>query len=321
MKVYRLFDQFIACVFPIPGLPMLERESFDWRVDWSAETTAMEPVDFFYRWQGPGGDEVMACARQVDGYLLDFNGLACFSIDFAARTIAVRRLKTCPENTVAHLLIDQVIPRILCHRGRMVLHASAVELAGGRAVAFTGPSGVGKSTLASAFLAAGDGLITDDCLLLENRSGAVQALPSYPSLRLWPDSARVLQTGKGLGRRRFSELAHYTDKKQILFEQSADSGPVRWVKLDRLYVLDHDPEFLQTGPVQIIPAGGMASIMALIEAMFSLDMDAQESVRKSFKVTEQVAGGVVVKRLVYRRDYEILSRVLAAVKEDVPGLH
>lgn len=73
-----------------------------------------------------------------------------------------------------------------------VFGTSAVELSNGCAVAFTGHSGQGKSTLATAFFSAGHRLVTDDCHLLEKRAGALYAMSPYPSLRLWPDSARAL---------------------------------------------------------------------------------------------------------------------------------
>lgn len=50
--------------------------------------------------------------------------------------------------------------------GRFVLHGSAVELSG-KALAFVGQSGQGKSTMAALFCAAGAALVTDDVLPLE----------------------------------------------------------------------------------------------------------------------------------------------------------
>jgi len=54
---------------------------------------------------------------------------------------------------------------VLTLRGDAVLHASAVDV-GGRAVAFIGPSGTGKSTIATLCCAQGARLVTDDVLRL-----------------------------------------------------------------------------------------------------------------------------------------------------------
>ena len=316
MTVYRIFDIAIACTFPITGLPVLEQEFADWWIDLSSGTIPENEFDWFHSWKAANGDEVMACARHGEKYILRFNGLACFSIDFDLQRVSVLTENNCPENTLAHLLIDQVIPRIFGHMGRVVLHASAVELSDGRAVAFTGVSGQGKSTLATAFFSAGYRLLSDDCVLLENQGGKVYAMASYPSLRLWTDSAQAVVEEDKVKGARYSDMAHYTNKRQLLFDPNDDSAIPRWVKLDRLYLLEGEPASVDSSLIQINPAGGMASIMALIESLFSLDVVSEESVRRNFEAVKQVAGGVVVKRIAYPRNYEDLPEVIAAVRHD-----
>jgi hypothetical protein len=318
MTVYRIFDIAIACDFPVPGLIELQQQDYDWRIELAGKAFRENRTDWFHSWKGPGGNEIMACARLGEAYILKINGMACFSIDYDLQQILIFAEDDCPENTLSHLLIDQVIPRVLCHRGRMVLHASAVELSGGRAVAFTGLSGQGKSTLATAFFSAGHRLVTDDCLLLENRGGAVYVKPSYPSLRLWPDTARAVAGESAANRTDFSEVAHYSNKKQILFEADEAVASSGWVKLERLYLLEGDATKTDASAIRISPLGGMASIMTLIESMFTLDTSSDKSIRKSFETVQQVAGGVSVKRLSYPRRYELLPQVLAAVNGDQP---
>lgn len=314
MMVFRIFDISISCAFPIPGLPVLEQDSADWQVSLSNQALKEGEVEWFHHWQTPTGDKVMSCARFGQAYFLRFIGLACFSIDFNLRQISIFPENDCPQVSLAHLLIDQVIPRALCHLGRVVLHASAVELDDGHAVAFTGPSGQGKSTLASAFVNDGCGLLSDDCLLLENRDGEVYVMASYASLRLWSDSTEAVAREDHAKGVRFSEMAHYTDKTQVLFGKEDRSAPPRWVKLNRLYLLETETLQTDASPVQITPAGGMATIMALIESLFALDVVSDKAVQKSFEIVQQVASGVKVQRLAYPRTYESLPDVIAAVK-------
>ena len=72
------------------------------------------------------------------------------------------------------LFFAQTLPLAAALQGLEVLHASAVVL-DGAAVAFTAPSGIGKSTLAAHLVAAGASFLTDDVLALEDRNGVVQA--------------------------------------------------------------------------------------------------------------------------------------------------
>jgi hypothetical protein len=64
------------------------------------------------------------------------------------------------------LVLAQVLPLAAVLRGKDVLHASAVAV-NGRAVAFLGRSGAGKTTLAGRIVAHGPSLVTDDVLAID----------------------------------------------------------------------------------------------------------------------------------------------------------
>ena len=240
-------------------------------------------------------------------------------IEFDSRRILVYPLESCPQSTLVHLLLDQVIPRAVCHQGRFVIHASAVELSNGLAVAFTGPSGQGKSTLATAFSRAGHSLVSDDCLLLENRGGAVHVLASYPSLRLWPDSAQAMAGERELAGAQFTDMAHYTRKQQLLLGATTDAAAPRWIKLAALYILENSEEAAESG-IQVKPAGEMAGIMTLIESLFALDVVAEGSVRRGFETVRQVASAVAIMRLAYPREYDRLPDVVETVVGETPEI-
>lgn len=75
---------------------------------------------------------------------------------------------------------------VLWHqRGRPPLHAAVVAI-GGRAVAVSGDSGMGKSTTAHALLARGHRLAADDLAIIDPATGVVET--GFPMLKLWPDS-------------------------------------------------------------------------------------------------------------------------------------
>src|SRR5580704_730146 len=88
---------------------------------------------------------------------------------------------------------------ICCQRGLLALHASSVAF-DDRVVAFAGPQGAGKSTLAAHSLAAGGVLMSDDLLVVSVADGApALAQPGMPSLKLWRDAlAHLGRNSEGL---------------------------------------------------------------------------------------------------------------------------
>jgi hypothetical protein len=108
--------------------------------------------------------------------------------------IVVQPRDDAPPSDVSTFLLNAVLA-ILCHqRGLIPLHASCIEIAG-QAVAFAGPVGAGKSTLAAAARRAGHRILTDDVTPLAGSGSRVDALPTYPRLRLWQDAWTALCTG------------------------------------------------------------------------------------------------------------------------------
>jgi len=96
----------------------------------------------------------------------------------------------------ATYLLGPVFGYMLRLRGITCLHASAVEI-DGRAVAFVGPPGAGKSTVAAALALRGHAALADDIVAIVERDGVFRAMPAYPYLSLWQDSALALYGDDG----------------------------------------------------------------------------------------------------------------------------
>jgi hypothetical protein len=93
-------------------------------------------------------------------------------------------------------------------RGFFVLHASVVRV-GEQAVAFMGPIGAGKSTLASAFKARGHRILADDNAAIDLARRPPEVLPAFPNLKIYPEVA------ESLGYRRFTlRPMHASQMKQ-----------------------------------------------------------------------------------------------------------
>lgn len=97
------------------------------------------------------------------------------------------------------LLIAQALPFVAVMRGLEVFHASAVAGEGG-AVAFSGPSGTGKTSLALALVRRGATLLADDVLAVEQAGGELLAHPGTPVAGVEAgEAARLDRDGGGAG--------------------------------------------------------------------------------------------------------------------------
>lgn len=85
-------------------------------------------------------------------------------------------------------LYGSVYAAVACLNGFLPIHASAVAH-DGKVIAFTGPTGAGKSTLAAGLGQLGLPLFCDDTLLVDLHSTAgLIAMPGHKRLKLLPDA-------------------------------------------------------------------------------------------------------------------------------------
>jgi hypothetical protein len=297
----------------LPGLARAAAGSpADWLVASGDQAAFGSGFETVHEWTGEDGRALMGCARSAGRYCLSFYGLARFLIDFDRRRIETLPEHSCPDDTLAHLLLDQVFPRVLCHQGRVVLHASAVRLPGGEAIAFSGPSGAGKSTLALALHRAGCPLLADDCLLVEIKDGVASAVPAYASVRLWPDSYEAMRESTETEPDAVA-VAHYTSKRQVYLQAGDDGTAPGRYPLSKIYLLGAGSAASEK-EIRSENASGTRAIMALVEAMFTLDVTDSDSVRRGFNGAGEIARHVDVRLLSYPRRYPELEGLAARLK-------
>jgi hypothetical protein len=306
----------LASNMPLPGLPCADQAKTDLSVLLCPPGAPDDSdIDWFHEWKTHNGKISIMGGRRDSGYLLRFPGLADFHIRPELDEIQIIPESGSESATLAHLLLDQVIPRLLNQQGHLVVHASAVMLPQGRAVAFLGNTGSGKSTLASSFYRSGCRVLADDSLLLSFQSGEVNAIPAYPSLRLWPDSAKELFSDDT----DFQPVAHYSEKKQLLTLSELESHAP--VPLHALCLLDMLAEEEDSASVRIQPAKRAEDTMAIIESMFVLDLEQAETVAQNFRLAAKlVSGALPVFRLAYRRSYEQLPLVRRELEQTIGNM-
>lgn len=310
--MYRIFDGAVKCDFQLSGLPEVREAEADIRVKLEAGAVDESGYEWFHSWRETDGEVMLACARRAGEcesveYLLRFPGLADFVI--SGDLIKCHPKPDCPEISLRHLVLDQVIPRLWAHWGNLVLHASAVKLRDGRVVAFIGESGWGKSTLAAALQARGSQLLSDDSVSLKPREEGVQIIPSYTGLRLLDDSISTL----GLGAQDWANVSHYSDKRRLA---SAIPGQSSHLWLDTLYVMQ-EPRERQVLSIEAVQ--GTEVFTTLIKRSFLLDINdrhcAVQQINEAGAVLRAVSD---LKSLGYPREFEQLPRLCDALERNIP---
>jgi hypothetical protein len=252
----------------------------------------------------------LSCARDGDDYRLGFPGLATFTIGHEGREIACRPDGELPPSTIQHLLVDQVLPRVLTHRGRLVIHAGCVGTPHG-AIAFLGDSGAGKSTLCASLTLAGAPLLGDDAVVVrQSQLGTFLVEATYPGLRLHPESI-AHHFGATVGS---TSVAHTTEKLRVS-DATFVMGPL---PLRRLYVLAVSGPEASSGKIEIAPLPQSQAFLALLRASFQLHLDDQERSRGIFERIAALMDAVPVRRLSYPREFARLADVRQALMEDDP---
>jgi hypothetical protein len=265
----------------------------------------LEPCNWLNHWYLSDGKVWLAFAKLETGYLLRFPEFADFVVSTDGRTICCYSRADTPIETVRHLLLNQVIPGVLSHLGKTVLHASACVMPQG-AIAFLGSTGAGKSTLATSFGLRGFYVLTDDCFLLEEQDGIVMGVPSYPGLRLWPDTVSALFAQEPT----LHPLAHYTEKKRLLFEPLPPKAPI---VLRGIYILAPQKEVKGLDDVTITPLTMREALIELIKNSFQLDVTDRERLAHAFRQHERVVKSVPFFRLTFPHEYVFLPTVHTAI--------
>ncbi len=122
-------------------------------------------------------------ARREDKVIGRFYGLVDFEVDADRRRVTYHRDPSLDPEFVAILVNGSLVAYLLAADGRLVLHASAVEVEDA-ALAFLGPSGQGKTTAATLLCAAGYPLVSDDLLPVNPGPDQVTCVPGGVELRV-----------------------------------------------------------------------------------------------------------------------------------------
>lgn len=230
MFMYSAYGLRIKSFMPLPEL-VLTTES-EWDISIDIGSTGCIPVEALGKqWY------LKITPTQAVVYLPD---LVTFRVCEGVR-ILIDAAPNADEAIIRSYLVGMVMGILLYQRGRVVLHASAVEVEGS-AVAFMGNSGQGKSSLAAALQSHGHRLCNDDVTPVNLDGDLAIAYPGFPQIKLTCESAATL----GYNPESLFELNSLEEKRGYRVKETFTQTPI---PLRCVYVLEQGDDMQVTGPL------------------------------------------------------------------------
>lgn len=177
-------------------------------------------------------------------------------------------------------VLAHALPVAAILRGFEVLHVSAVAPGPG-ATAIAGPSGTGKTRLASRLVARGAGFLTDDVLAVKAAGGQVMAHPGPPFMTIRPDDAAMLAEVGG----RLGAAAGSSDKVHVSLPARGQATALRVI-----YHLHWGDSFL----ISPLEPGDLNRVLAL---SFVPYLTTPERLERHLTIAQLVSAGVAQFRL------------------------
>ncbi|HUP42886.1 MAG TPA: hypothetical protein VM599_06715 [Thermoanaerobaculia bacterium] len=271
---------------------------------------------------GPGGRVRLGLFRPPEGFGLTVSAEGEGLFRCAPRAA---RIEWRPPGTGApHYFFSYALPLWLETRGVPVLHGSAVGF-GGRAVAFLGRSGVGKSVLCAELLRLGCGFLADDALALyrdEGRAegpdarGAWRCAPGPPLLRLWPSG---LERRLEIAADALPKVHRSLEKRQLLLGGEGAAPPASGLPLAAVYVLLRRPE--AGGPVRTTAGGPRDALVRLLEhGVAAAPAAALGLARQRLELLADVVEKVPVRLLSFPSGSDSAPRIRQAILRDLEDM-
>ncbi len=215
------------------------------------------------------------------------------------------------EDAVTYLL-GPVMGFVLRLRGVVCLHASAVAL-GDRAVLIAGAPEAGKSSTAAAFCRSGHAILSDDVAPIVEAAGGLYVQPSYPQLRLWPDSVAALYGSPCA----LPRLTPTWDKRALDLRTAGGGFQADRLPLAAIYVFG---ERTGGGDADITGLSGRESLMALVANSYTGYLLDPAARAQELAFLTRVAASVPIRRLVPPADAMRLARLCERILEDCEAL-
>ncbi len=197
-------------------------------------------------------------------------------------------------------------------RGETLLHASAVPWAGG-AVAFSAPSGFGKSTLGASFTLAGLPLLSDDILPVREVDGRWLATPFVPKLKLWDESLEGLGV---LDAHEYGRAFSWLDKKRVDIGRQWGAIGSDVLPLRVLYLLRPHLNEERADTIDFLELPALEAALAVQGAMYMPELLRGVRARHALDAGSRLAASVPVRLVSYFRSFDHLQLLRERLLQD-----
>ncbi len=215
------------------------------------------------------------------------------------------------EDTAPYV-VGPVLGLILRLRGMVPLHASAVAIAD-HAIAFAGPGGAGKSTIAAALARSGYRVVSDDVVVLNEKEHSFTIPPGYPRVNLWAESAEAIMQGSGA-----LPLISAGWDKHFYPLDTHTQFETRSLPLGAVYILQGRRHDL-TAPL-IENLTGTAAFVALLGNTYMNYLPDPDKRRREFELLGRVVARVPIRTIQVPADLSTLLELGRTVATDVENL-
>ena len=268
----------------------------------SSSETGKEDIDWIRHQPGETGSNFLSVGKTKGDYIVRYAGIADYHIDLSSETVrwelaALRNDEK--QDSAVHLAKNQVLPMMLSTQQLLVLHASSVVLECGYAIAFSGPSAIGKSTIAKAFHDHNSStILADDWISIQQRE-------THTILHSYSDEVE-----NGLARQPPDGTSHESEETDRSHQFSiSDLSPFKTSShpLKRIYLLEKGED---DSKIHIEPLRAKSRYVSLARNLFRLDPKNHDQLQKELDLLSSLLTRIPIYTLRYPRRHKQLPELI-----------
>lgn len=207
------------------------------------------------------------------------------------------------SNFLKFLLFGYVFAILLHLRGRLVLHANAINM-DNNAIVFSGVSGIGKSTISFAFHQKGYKLLCDDVSSINIGKKCQMIYPGFPRIKLWPDVIQNFEEDP----RMIPKIHNKTSKR--FYNVSGNFSDIE-KPIKTIYFIK------ETGNIKIEKINPQKAIMYLIKSSYCFKLLNKSELSENLSQCSALVNEVPIKILEVEKSYKNLNKLVEIVEKDV----